>query len=73
MSEIKNTMGKAERIERYKKASVKNWSEKVLALAALESSIEAQMRTFCELHNIKILDVQLYDPRTCDIQFETDL
>ena len=57
----------------HKEAALSAWEIKIRALSELESKIEAQMRTFCELHNVKILDVQLYDPQTCNIQFETDL
>ncbi|MCG8639044.1 MAG: hypothetical protein MI862_04880 [Desulfobacterales bacterium] len=57
----------------YKEAALSAWEIKIRALANLEADIEAMLKTFCETHNVKIHDIQLYDPRTCDIQFETDL
>lgn len=66
-------MGKKNFTKRFTDHAVQRWKEKILMLAALESSIQADIKTFSELTGVKILDVQLFDSQTGEIQFEVDI
>ena len=59
--------------DRYAARAVLSWQKKIIMLNDLESKMEADMKTYCELTGVKILDVQLYDPETCEIQLEVDI
>lgn len=66
-------MDKKRIIEQAKDLAVKRYKEKVIRLNTLECAIQAQILEFVELTGVKIKDIQLYDPSTGEIQFETDL
>lgn len=66
-------MSKKDFKDRYAARAVLSWQKKIRMLNDLELKIEAQMKTYSELTGVKILDVQLYDPETCEIQLEVDI
>lgn len=49
------------------------WRDKIIGLERLESNIQALIREYVELTGVEIRDIQLYDPETGEVQFETDL
>ncbi len=66
-------MDKKRIVEQAKDRAVANWKDKIIRLNRLESDIQAQIREFVELTGVEIKDIQLYDSKTGEIQFETDL
>ena len=69
----KNDMDKKTVIENFKIQALNRWQKKIWGLAQLEAKIQADIREYSELNGVKIIDIQLYDPETGEIQFETDL
>ncbi|WP_321495614.1 hypothetical protein [uncultured Desulfobacter sp.] len=66
-------MDKKRIIGQAKDTALLNWQSKILKLEKLESDIQALIREFVELTGVQIKDIQLYDPETGEVQFETDL
>ena len=66
-------MSKKERQDRFKARACDIYKEKILALSRLESEIQKLIMEYQEEYGVKILDVQIYDPGTGEIQFETDI
>lgn len=66
-------MDKRRIVEMARDAALMNWRDKIIRLNRLESDIQAQIREFVELTGVQIKDIQLYDPVTGEVQFETDL
>lgn len=66
-------MDKKRIVEQAKDRAVLNWRDKILRLSRLETDIQALILEFVELTGVQIKDIQLYDPNTGEVQFETDL
>ncbi|MCG8553591.1 MAG: hypothetical protein MI799_24570 [Desulfobacterales bacterium] len=66
-------MDKKRIIEQVRDQAAMKWRDKIMRLQRLESDIQARIREFVELIGLQIKDIQLYDPETGKIQFETDL
>ncbi len=66
-------MDKKRIIEQVRDQAAMKWRDKIIRLQRLESDIQARIREFVELTGVQIKDIQLYDPETGEIQFETDL
>ena len=66
-------MDKRRIVEQAKDRALEGWRDKIIRLEKLESEIQALIREFVELTGVEIKDIQLYDPETGEVQFETDL
>ncbi|MCF6248146.1 MAG: hypothetical protein L3J69_12410 [Desulfobacula sp.] len=66
-------MGRKEFRNRFASVAVRNWTVKISKLNDLESKIQALMLEYSDLTGVKILDVQLYDSKTCEIQLEVNI
>nr|WP_319491826.1 hypothetical protein [uncultured Desulfobacter sp.] len=66
-------MDKKRIVEQAKDLAVAKWHDKILRLNRLETDIQSMIREFVEITGVQIKDIQLYDPNTGEVQFETDL
>lgn len=66
-------MSKKDFTDRFKDQANWRWHAKIRGLGILEERIQALIMTYQELYGVPIKDIQLYDPATGEIQFETDL
>lgn len=66
-------MDKKRIVEQAKDLAVVKWHDKILRLNRLETDIQSMIREFVEITGVQIKDIQLYDPNTGEVQFETDL
>jgi hypothetical protein len=66
-------MDKKRIVEQAKDLAIANWRDKIIRLNRLETDIQGMIREFVEITGVQIKDIQLYDPNTGEVQFETDL